>query len=82
MTTFVFSTQFYPDEKNARPALNIGYFLVILVGNGMFYYYPHFCTFIFIIWVPKVHGFHIFEIFKRGPRALFYYIMLSLQSGG
>ena len=48
---FVFSTQFYPDEKNARPALNIGYFLVILVGNGMFYYFPHCCTFIFSNWV-------------------------------
>jgi hypothetical protein len=55
MTTFVFSTQFYPEQKNARPALNIGYFLVILVGNGMFYYCPHFCTFIFSIWVQKVH---------------------------
>jgi len=55
MTTFVFSTQFYPEQKNARPALNIGYFLVILVGYGMFYYSPHFCTFIFSNWVPKVH---------------------------
>jgi hypothetical protein len=55
MTTFVFSTQFYPDQKNARPALNIGYFLVILVGNGMFYYFPHCGTFIFSNWVQKVH---------------------------
>ena len=55
MTTFVFSTQFYPEQKNARPALNIGYFLVILVGNGMFYYFPHCYTFIFTNWVQKVH---------------------------
>jgi hypothetical protein len=55
VTTFVFSTQFYPDEKNARPTLSIGYFWVILVGNGMFYYFPHSYTFDFSIWVQKVH---------------------------
>jgi len=55
MTTFVFSTQFYPDQKNARPPQNIGYLLVILVGTGMVYYFPHCNTFIFSIWVQKVH---------------------------
>ena len=28
-------------------ALSIGYFWVSLVGNGMCYYFPHYCTFIF-----------------------------------
>ena len=46
MTTFVFSTQFYPDEKNARPTLSVGSFWVILVGNGMFHYFPHSYTLI------------------------------------
>ena len=54
VTTFVFSTQFCPDEENARPALSIGSFWVILVGNGMFHYFPHSYTFYFSISVQKV----------------------------
>ena len=50
MTTFVFSTQFYPDHKNDRPALSIGYFLsdfswkwyVLLFSTLLYIYFFNF----------------------------------------
>ena len=79
MTTFVISSQFYLDEKNARPDLDIRYFLVILVGNGMFYYFPHGYTFIFSNWVQKVHivqkHYVVVHGFKNDFNFLIYFIM-------
>ena len=54
MTTLMFLTQFYLVQKNALLALIIGYFWVILVGNGMFYFFPPSYASSFSIWVHKI----------------------------